>query len=402
MTTLSSRLTFTLYWVVTLFTPLQWVSAEQRLISFGTTLDPHTVVTEAQKLATNLADSTSPQWQSKGDQHRNYRFPDADADIAYRISVPEKWDGTTKLPLVMYLHGAGSDENSYLDMNNRQLVKLAGDHGYILLSPLGYQGAYGSYLRLTASFGNQAGADKLMAQVTEYSERNNQLSEQDVINVLEITLNEYPVDPTAMFLAGHSMGSGGTWYIGGKYPDYWSGLAPMSGPFVQKTGYPWDVVGNIPVFITEGVQTPSLEASRLLRDWMSTLGYEMKYGEVDADHGGMIPLVLPDIFAFFDNCRALRVAVSADRAAPRHCPAPDLFVSQAFPKRQPYRHLWPRETSCASVLIFDLLGRKHFSAVHSTINSKPGNNHFTIAPGRYHAQIRSSRRSDSAPFMALR
>ena len=41
-----------------------------------------------------------------------------------------------------------------------------------------------------------------------------EISEQDVINVLELVLNEYPVDRGAVFLAGHSMGSGGTWLIG--------------------------------------------------------------------------------------------------------------------------------------------------------------------------------------------
>jgi hypothetical protein len=51
----------------------------------------------------------------------------------------------------------------------------------------------------------------------------------------------------------------------GKYPDYWKALAPMSGPFVQKTGYPWDGVRRISILVTEGTQAPSLDASRLLR-----------------------------------------------------------------------------------------------------------------------------------------
>jgi len=277
----------------------------QRSITFGTLLDAQTVMTAAQQLAKSLANPSAAQWQAKGDQHRTYRFADANTTEPYRICVPAKWDGQAKLPLVMFLHGSGSDENSYLDQNNKQLVTLADQHGYLLVSPLGDQGAYGNFLRLTAPFGNETAAADLMSQVTTATERTNELSEKDVINVLEIVLNEYPVDRNAMFLVGHSMGSGGTWYIGGKYPGYWKGLAPMSGPFVQKTGYPWDGLRKTPLFVTEGTQAPSVDASHLLRDWLKTNGFLYEYKEVNADHGGMIKLVLPDVFDFFDRTSKL-------------------------------------------------------------------------------------------------
>ena len=258
-------------------------------------------MTASQQLAKSLANPSAAQWQAKGDQHRTYRFADANTDEPYRIYVPTNWDGQSKLPLVMFLHGSGSDENSYLDQNNKQMITLAQQHGTLLVSPLGDQGAYGNFLRLTAPFGNEAGAADLMSQVTAASERTNELSEKDVINVLELVINEYPVDRASMFLVGHSMGSGGTWYIGGKYPDYWKGLAPMSGPFVQESGYPWDRIRTISLFVTEGTQAPSVDASRVLRDWLKKNGFKAEYEEVNADHGGMIKLVLPDVFDFFDR-----------------------------------------------------------------------------------------------------
>jgi hypothetical protein len=100
------------------------------------------------------------------------------------------------------------------------------------------------------------------------------------------------------------MGSGGTWYIGGKYATYWKGIAPMSGPFVQESGYPWDSLLPMGIFVTEGTQAPSLSASRLLRDWLKTNGFKSEYEEVNADHPGMVKLVLPDVFDFFDRTRA--------------------------------------------------------------------------------------------------
>ncbi|MDC0676741.1 hypothetical protein [Sorangium atrum] len=271
-------------------------------ISFGTTLDPRTQVLEARALAESVADPSSPQWRAKGDQRRTYRFPEAGADVPYRVCVPNRWDGTSKLPLVMFLHGASNDESSYLDQNNKQMVNLADQHGVLLVSPLGYQGAYGNFLRLPAVFGQPEEAEKLLAMRTPERERDQELSEKDVINVLELVLHEYPIDRSSMFLTGHSMGSGGTWYIGAKYADYWKALAPMSGPFVQESGYPWDRLRNVPIFVTEGTRgTPSLTGSHALRDWMMAGGYTITYKEVDADHPGMVPLVLPDVFDFFDR-----------------------------------------------------------------------------------------------------
>jgi predicted peptidase len=278
--------------------------AGQRSISFGTLLDPQAVMTAARQLASGLANPGGAQWRAKGDQHRSYRFAEANTDAPYRLYVPTNWDGQAKLPLVMFLHGSGSDENTYVDANNKQMVNLAQQRGYILVAPLGDKGAYGNFLRLSAPFGKPDEAAKLIAQITPDSERTNELSEKDVINVLELILAEYPVDRAAMFLAGHSMGSGGTWYIGGKYASYWKGLAPLSGPFVQETGYPWDSVRPIYLFVTEGTQTPSLEGSRTLADWLTQNRFMAEYEEVNADHGGMVTLVLPDIFAFFDRTRS--------------------------------------------------------------------------------------------------
>lgn len=93
------------------------------------------------------------------------------------------------------LHGAGADENSYTDMNHQQMLHLAEQHGYVVVSPLGYSrpGAYGTPLRLPAVFRQPEIAAKQRAAVTPEAEHSLELKERDVINVLEIVLNEYPI-----------------------------------------------------------------------------------------------------------------------------------------------------------------------------------------------------------------
>jgi enterochelin esterase-like enzyme len=272
-------------------------------IAFGSALDADQQIAESQQLAKDAAGSEQ---RAKGDQHRKYYFPAAKAEMPYRLYVPTTWDGQSKLPLIVMLHDAGADENRYMDMNHQQMLRLAEQHGYVVVSPLGDSrlGAYGTPLRLPAVFGQPEIAAKQRAAVTPEAEHNLELSEKDVINVLEIVLNEYPIDRSSVFLAGHSMGAGGTWYLGAKYSKLWRAIAPMSGPFVDQANYPWDRIRSMPVMMSEGtLALPSVQGSRLMRDWMVQQGFDFEYYEVKADHPGMVPLVLPAVFDFFDRYR---------------------------------------------------------------------------------------------------
>jgi predicted peptidase len=282
------------------------IRAQGLPVPFGSPLDADQQIAESQKLATVVLSVPNAQLRAKGDQHRNYEFPAAKKAMGYRLYVPITWDGQSRLPLIVMLHGAGSDENRYMDSNNKQIERLAEKHRYVVLSPLGYSpmGAYGTPLRLPAVFGQPEAAAKQRAGVTADAEHSLELSEKDVINVLEIVLNEYPINKRSVFLMGHSMGSGGTWYLGAKYSKYWRAIAPMSGPFVDQANYPWERLKSIPIMMSEGtLATPSLQGSHTMRDWMFQQDLTFEYYEVKADHGGMVPLVLPAVFDFFDRYR---------------------------------------------------------------------------------------------------
>ena len=73
-----------------------------------------------------------------GDQHREYTFAPTGAQMPYRIYVPTNWNERTSLPIVLFLHGAGANESTYLDMAQGLLPKLAQQHGYIVVAPLGF------------------------------------------------------------------------------------------------------------------------------------------------------------------------------------------------------------------------------------------------------------------------
>ena len=114
------------------------------------------------------ASAQSPSARATGDQRRQYVFAPTGQSMPYRVYVPTTWDGKASLPIILMLHGAGANENSYMDQAGGLLRKLAEQHGYIVVSPLGFTplGAYGNPLRLPAVFGQEATAAAQRAAVT--------------------------------------------------------------------------------------------------------------------------------------------------------------------------------------------------------------------------------------------
>ena len=251
---------------------------------------------------TLIISAQAPPARATGNQHRDYVFSPTGQRMPYRVYVPSTWDGKASLPILLMLHGAGANENSYMDMANGLLMKLAEQHGFIVVSPIGFTplGAYGNPLRLPAVFGQTTAAASQRAAVTAARQRELDLSELEVITALEVVTEEYGADRARTFLAGHSMGSGGVWHLAARYPERWRAVAPMSGPFVDAATYPFDRIKRLPIFMTEGTgATPSLEGSRAMARFLREGGFAFDYLEVDGDHGGMVPMVWPRIFEFF-------------------------------------------------------------------------------------------------------
>ena len=129
------------------------------------------------------------------------------------------------------------------------------------------------------------------------------LSEQDVMQVLAHVKQQYKIDESRIYLLGHSMGGIGTWKIAAKYPDIWAAIAPFSGSGQPET---IERFKQIPEIVIHGDNDPTVNVngSRTMVAKMKELGVEVKYIEVPGGtHGSVVAPNLGNALDFFDAHR---------------------------------------------------------------------------------------------------
>jgi alpha-beta hydrolase superfamily lysophospholipase len=217
-------------------------------------------------------------------QHRTYKFEDAGGiDIPYALFVPSTYTKDTASPLIVGLHGLGAPYDSLMSYGG--ILDFAERDGYIMVTPLGYVrgGWYGS----------------------RENGRTGELSEKDVMNVLEIIRKEFTIDKDRIYLWGHSMGGAGTYRLAETHPDIWAGLG-LAAPAANVSPDVLEIFKHIPVIVLQG-DSDRLVKTENTRKWvakMKALGMEHIYIEVvGGDHAMFIarnPEILSKVFSFFN------------------------------------------------------------------------------------------------------
>jgi poly(3-hydroxybutyrate) depolymerase len=223
-------------------------------------------------------------------ENRTYDFKDAGKKMQYSLYLPKTYDKERKSPLMIALHGLGSNPGQILRYPG--LTTEADKHGYIVAAPMGYneRGWYG-----------QTPPPKFKMEPANLPE----LSEKDVMNVLGIVRKEFTIDEDRVYLMGHSMGGGGTFHLAIKYPDVWAAIAPIAPAIFRKAS---DVakIKHIPVILVQGDSDKLVPVDRV-RPWADEMKkLEMKYEYVEVAGGGHVEIAfqnIPRIFEFFDKHR---------------------------------------------------------------------------------------------------
>jgi dienelactone hydrolase len=246
-------------------------------------------------LLKSLESGKDPLFRAKGDQERHYWFEEAREMMAYHVYAPVKWDGKSKLPMVLVLHGNTRDQDYYFDRDDHILAKMAEQHGYLVVCPMGY--------RPNAGWGSNSVNIRPTATPDPSRMRQGELSEKDALNVLDLVTKEYPVDPTRIYLFGHSAGGAGTWYMGEKYASKWAAIA-ASAAATRPAGFPFERLKGMPIMVCHGDQDDEVPvaSSRNMVKAAKENGLDPQYLEVPgATHLTVVALVEPKVFDFFDQ-----------------------------------------------------------------------------------------------------
>ncbi|HET7716809.1 MAG TPA: hypothetical protein VFK86_14385, partial [Bauldia sp.] len=188
-----------------------------------------------------------------------------DTDQPYGLYLPANFDPARKYPLVISLHGAGSNHRLNLrrvfgrgnlpgetDAEATRYFPTLRDVDYIVASPLargtmGYQG----------------------------------IPEADVYDVLADVRSRFRIDEDRVYLTGLSMGGGGTLWLGLTRPDIWAAVAPVCPAPPPETIALAPNALNLPVHFFHGALDPVVNPS-VSREWVAKLhelGSNVEYVE---------------------------------------------------------------------------------------------------------------------------
>src|SRR5581483_1707206 len=218
---------------------------------------------------------------AKGDQQRHYYFEAAKQEMPYHLYVPQKYDGRTKMPLVVALHGYFGNQDYFFAMV-KNLPELCEQYGFIFVAPMGYSigGWYGAPLSIPGDRLERETGRKPPPQpplTPEEAQRERDLSEADVMNVLAIVSKEYKIDSDRIYLMGHSMGGLGTYFLGQKYASKWAAIAPMSGT-MSDVDYHLDRLAKVPILVAVGsTETVTVKYAKAQIETMKKMGMTADY-----------------------------------------------------------------------------------------------------------------------------
>lgn len=177
-----------------------------------------------------------------------------DSDQPYGLYLPKNFSANKKYPLVISLHGAGSNHRLNLrrvfgrgnlpgetDAEATRRFPPLPDVDFIVATPLargtmGYQG----------------------------------LAEKDVYDVLEDVKRRFPVDEDRVYLTGLSMGGGGTLWLALTRPDVWAAAAAVCPAIPAGLETLAGNALNLPVHLFHGDLDPLVPAA-VSRKWHKLL-----------------------------------------------------------------------------------------------------------------------------------
>jgi predicted peptidase len=184
--------------------------------------------------------------------------------IPYRLFIPSH-KGNELYPLIIALHGSGERGNdNETQIKYHQLATVWVDSNN--------QSAHPCFVIAPQCPKNNRWVDtdwKLNTFDYKSTPISNEL--ETVNNIIEETINKFPIDKNRIYITGLSMGGFGTWYMLMKYPNRFAAAIPMSGAGDSNMVCR---ISHIPIWNFHGDvdKAVPVEGSRLMIDALGKCG----------------------------------------------------------------------------------------------------------------------------------
>lgn len=215
-----------------------------------------------------------PWWMQEGDHNHVY---ESDAGSQrYQVHLPPQYDGTTRLPVVLAIHGCGMTGYGWNSMKSMtQFNSLADREGFIVVYPT---------QRMFRNAVNCWNSD-------DPREQHRYTGEPALLaGVARQVVEQYHGDPTQVHVAGASSGAGTAVILAATHPDVFATVTSVAGgeyglnqvdpadPDATSPDYTarqaWSQMGDrarqVPLLVIQGEDddvVPPLVAERLVEHW---------------------------------------------------------------------------------------------------------------------------------------
>jgi predicted peptidase len=198
-----------------------------------------------------------------------HTFTSGKASLSYRLLKPATIEEKKSYPLVIFLHGAGergSDNKAQLKHGVAEFAKetMRKKHPCFLIAP---------QCPTRGSWANIDFRAKTHAMSKEPSEPG-----RLVLELIEKTCKDHPIDKKRIYLTGLSMGGYGTWDLLSRKPDLFAAGIPICGGGDEGQAR---TLAKIPIWAFHGDKdfAVRVERSRTMIDAIKKAGGKPRYTE---------------------------------------------------------------------------------------------------------------------------
>lgn len=215
-----------------------------------------------------------PWWMREGD--RNHVYKSDAGSLRYQVHLPPQYDGTTRLPVIVAIHGCGMTGYGWNSMKGTtQFNDVANSEGFIVVYPT--QRMFRSAINCWNS--------------ADPREQHRYSGEPALLaGVARQVVDEYNADPDHVHVSGASSGAGAAVILAATYPDVFATATSVAGgeyglnqvdpddPYSTPPDYTarqaWAQMGDrarqVPLLVIQGEEddvVPPLVATRLVEHW---------------------------------------------------------------------------------------------------------------------------------------